>query len=77
MHADAATSPAEQRVLTALYTGAGFAFMVVLIWQQLDPGGPRDALGRARDRLLTWRRERIEFAETFLEIVALPETEKP
>lgn len=77
MSAESATSPAEQRVLAALYTGAGLVFMGVLIWQQLDPGGPGEAFAAARDRLRSWRRDRVELAETFLEIAALPETEEP
>lgn len=69
-------SPVEQRVLTALYTGAACAFMIVLVWQQLDPdGGPADAFARARARLSEWRRAGREYARTYTEIVELPETE--
>lgn len=74
----ASASPVEQRILTALYTGAAFAFMVVLVWQQVDPeGGPAEALRRARARLSEMRRAGREYAATYREIVELPETERP
>ncbi len=74
MVADSASRP-EQRVLTALYTGAGFAFMVLVVWQQLDPEGPREWWGRVRERVHAWRRERVELLEQLEEIQRLPETE--
>lgn len=70
-----ASPPAEQRVLAALYTSAGLAAMVLVVWHQLDPEGPQEWFASVRDRVRTWRRERRELAEQYLEIVALPETE--
>ena len=77
MVAEPTPSPVEQRVLTALYTTAGLAFMVVLVWQQLDPGGPVEWFERVQTRAHAWRQARRELAETYLEIVHLPETEEP
>lgn len=77
MPADSVASPPEQRVLTALYTGAGFVCMVVVIWQQLEPGGPVEAFGRLHERFAAWRRSRVELFEQLEEIQSLPETEGP
>jgi hypothetical protein len=72
-----ASPPAEQRVLTALYTTAGLAFMVLVVWHQLDPAGPQEWFASARERVRGWRRERRELAEQLLEIAELPEVEEP
>ncbi len=75
MVADSAPSPVEQRVLTALYTGAGLACMMLVIWHQLDPEGPHEWFSRVRERVRSWRREREELLEQLEEIQRLPETE--
>ncbi len=64
-------------MLAALYTSAGLAFMVLVVWHQLDPEGPHEWWARVRERAGEWRRARRELAETYLEIVQLPETEPP
>jgi len=68
--------PAEQRVLAALYTACGVAFMVLVVWHQLDPEGPHEWWARMRERAAAWRRERAELLEQLEEIHELPETER-
>lgn len=76
MPADSSHPPAEQRVLAAVYTAAGCALMLLLVWQHLDAGGPQRAFESAREKVGDWRRNRRELLETLEQIEDLPETEE-
>jgi hypothetical protein len=65
--------PIEARVLNAVYLLFGVGFFALLVWQQLDPDGPRDYFERARDRLHERRRYAQAMRQTFDDIDGLPE----
>lgn len=74
MSAEAASPPAEQRVLAALYTATGCALMLLFVWQHLDPDGPTETFARQRERWSSWRARRRELRATLDQIHELPET---
>ena len=70
-----AREPFEARLLGAIGAGLALAFWVILIWQQLEPDGPREWLARQRDRLEARREYRRAMEDTLADIDRLPEVE--
>jgi hypothetical protein len=65
--------PIEARILNAVYLLFGVGFFALLVWQQLDPDGPRDYFERARDRVNERRRYAQAMRQTLDDIDGLPE----
>jgi hypothetical protein len=65
--------PIEARVLNAVYLLFGVGFFAILVWQQLDPDGPRDYFERARERVNERRRYARAMRQTLDDIDGLPE----
>jgi hypothetical protein len=68
--------PIEARVLNAVYLLFGVGFFAILVWQQLDPDGPRDYFERARERVNERRRYHRAMVDTLADIDALPELDE-
>jgi hypothetical protein len=63
-------------VLAALYSAAGCALMVLIIWHQLDPDAPTEWWERVRERVRSWRNERRALVAQLEEIQLLPEADE-
>lgn len=65
--------PIEARILNAVYLLLGVGFFALLVWQQLDPDGPRDVFERARERVNDRRQYAQAMRQTLDDIDGLPE----
>jgi hypothetical protein len=68
--------PIEARVLNAVYLLFGVGFFGLLVWQQLDPDGPRDYFDRAREQVNERRRYARAMRQTLDDIDSLPELDE-
>lgn len=63
-----------QRTVERAYALVALAGMILVVWERLNPDGPREAWARFRSKLAEYRAYRAAMQQTLDEIHDLPES---